>query len=205
MPRRHRWEFLLSTPKRVQRRLDRLAQDTLDRFGRRAFPSSIRYPITETDGQRHWTLDAYLASLRWGATDARVRHERRGRCAGCGTEDGAESHHLGYGHIGAELDDELLLLCPRCHTYLRQQQRVGRRYGGKVQRLSTWITFTKPQLKRTFRHGGMPSAVQASKPTAKETTSSQLRVYGKRSPRMGPSEMLLLFIDNEPLFLEVMD
>ena len=203
MPRRHRWEFLLSTPKRVQRRLDRLAQDTLDRFGRRAFPSSIRYPITETDGQRHWTLDAYLASLRWGATDARVRHERQGRCAGCGTEVGVGAYHLSFGHIGTELDDELLLLCPRCHTYLRQQQRVGRRYGGKVQRLSTWITFTKPQLKRTFKHGGIPQAVP-SKPAA---TSAHLKVHGKSSPRMGtgPGEMILLFIDEEPVFLEVMD
>lgn len=195
-----RWGFLLQTPKRVQRRLDRLAQATLDQHGSHAFPSSIRYPICDARGAKHETLDAYLEGLAWGSTAARVRYERQGRCEGCGTNVGAAAYHLSYEHIGAEANDELILLCGRCRDYLRQQQKVGRRYGGRVQRTSTWITFTKPQLERAFRHAGIPRAVPASKPTA---TSAQRKVYGRSNPRMG--ELMVLFIDDEPLFLEVLD
>lgn len=202
MPSRHRWEFLLKTPKRVEKRINRLAQDTLDGHGRWAFPSSIRYPIAVArTGAEFNTLLRYLESEWWSYLRAETLLDGA-RCQGCSTEHDLDILHRTHRSIGAERTEDLLVLCPRCREVYLQQLRTGRRYGGKVQRLSTWITFTKPQLQRTFRHGGLPAAVP-SKPTAKQPTGSQLKVQGKSSPRMG--ELMLLFIDDEPLFLDVLD
>lgn len=198
MPRRHRWEHLLGTLEPVQAKLDRIAQDTLDRHGRRAFPSAIRYPITDAEGETYQTLDAYLRGLRWGATDARIRHERLGRCEGCG-DVGATTYALSYEHIGAEPDDELILLCGRCVDYLRQQQRVGRRYGGAVQPLKHWIWTTKQEWERVSER----RRALLERPAPATPTSSQLKVHGRTSPRMG--ELIVLFIDDELLFLDVLD
>jgi len=195
----YRWEHLLATPKQLQAKLDRIAQRTLDAHGRCAFPSSIRYPITDTDGERYQTLDAYLRGLRWRATQARLRHERHGRCRGCGSRVGVAAYHLSYQHIGIEADGELILLCGRCVDYLRQQQRVGRRYGGRVQRLQHWIWTTKQEHERIQRR----RRELLERPTPKEPTSSQRKVYGRTDARMG--ELIVLFIDNEPLFLDVLD
>ncbi len=199
MPRRHRWEHLLGTPKPVQAKLDRIAQGTLDRHGRSSFPSSIRFPIVDAEGETYQTLDAYLRGLRWSATDARIRHERHGRCEGCGTDVGAAGYHLGYEHTGAEPDDELILLCGRCVDYLRQQQRVGRRYGGRVQPLQHWIWTTKQEWERIQRR----RQELLMRPTPRTPTSSERKVHGRRDARMG--ELIVLFIDDEPLFLEVLD
>lgn len=202
MPRRHRWEFLLQTPKRVEKRINRLAQSTLDDHHRWAFPSSIDYPITVArTGEQHNTLPRYLESSWWSYLRAETLLGRS-RCEGCSTEHDLDILHRNHRSIGQEAPEDLLVLCPRCREVYTQQLRTGRRYGGQVQRLSTWIVFTKPQLKRTFKHGGIPQAVPSRKPT-----SSQLKVYGKSSPRMGAKsdEMMLVFIDDEPLFLDVLD
>lgn len=199
MPRRPRWEFLTGTPKEVQRRLDRIAQETLDRHGRAAFPSAIRYPFTDSEGERYNTLDAYLGSLRWARIEATLRHERHGRCAGCGTDVGTTAYHLSYRSIGREPGRELILLCDACQPYLRQQQRVGRRYGGTVQPLQRWIWTTKQEWERVAER----RRALLSEPNPKQPTSSQLKVHGRTNPRMG--ELIVLFIDDEPLFLEVLD
>jgi hypothetical protein len=206
MPSRHRWEFLLRTPKRVERRINRIAQATLDDQRRWAFPSAIRYPITVArTGEEFHTLPRYLESSWWSLLRAETLLTRT-RCEGCSTEHELDILHRSHRTIGTEAPEDLLVLCPRCREVYLQQLRTGRRYGWKVQRLSTCITFTKPQLRRTFRHGGIPAAVP-SEPTAKQPTSSQLKVHGRRSPRMGaaPSELLLVFIDDEPVFLDVLD
>ncbi len=197
MPRRHRWEHLLRTPKPIQAKLDRVAQATLDTHGRHAFPSSIRYPAVDAEGQTYQTLDAYLRSLRWSATDARIRHERHGRCEGCGGDSGATTYHLCFEHIGSETDEELILLCGRCHDYLGQQQRVGRRYGGRVQPLTHWIWTTKQEHERIReRRRRLREAARPANTTPPATPA-------KRGS--GSGETILLHIDGEPLLLDWLD
>jgi hypothetical protein len=143
-----RWSFLLDTNARP--RLDAIAQETLDRYRERAFPRAIRYPITDTRGNRHDTLSAFRSSDYWDYLNAKVIYEHGGACDACDGVQDLYTYHLSYEHIGGEENypDEIIVLCAACHDYLGQQEFTGRRYGWKVQPLESWLYISKQAKQR---------------------------------------------------------
>lgn len=57
---------------------------------------------------------AYLASDRWAVTRLGALHRAGWRCR-CGSRSCLQVHHLTYARVGAELPDDLVVLCRNCH------------------------------------------------------------------------------------------
>jgi len=58
----------------------------------------------------------YIKSPRWLGVKKRVINKRGWRCQLCGSEEDIQVHHLSYGNIGKEKDEDLLVLCETCHA-----------------------------------------------------------------------------------------
>ena len=56
---------------------------------------------------------AYLRSDHW--REVKANHPAT-RCWGCGSDGRCELHHRTYKRLGAERPEDLLLLCPTCHS-----------------------------------------------------------------------------------------
>ena len=66
----------------------------------------------------------YIASAEWRAKRQEIAEERNFKCEKCGCdvrECGFEVHHKTYIHFGAEKDNELKLLCVKCHKQLHAE------------------------------------------------------------------------------------
>lgn len=60
--------------------------------------------------------DEYIHSERWRKRCERVYKKRGRRCERCGRNDRPlQMHHKNYDRLGAELDDDLLIVCKDCH------------------------------------------------------------------------------------------
>ena len=58
----------------------------------------------------------YLRSPRWKRIQFAVRFIQRGRCVVCGRPaDPMIVHHRDYSRLGAELPEDVIGLCRRCH------------------------------------------------------------------------------------------
>ena len=140
---RRRWDFLKSVPPQAQNKLDAIAQEVLDTHGKFAFPSAIRYPIEDIRGNLHWTLESLLESDYWAYRQAHSRLHKGTTCEGCGSVQDTNLYHLHYGEMGHEGNADVIVLCHLCRDYYKQQLRVGRRYGGQVQELKSWLWIPK--------------------------------------------------------------
>ena len=140
---RRRWDFLKSVPPQAQNKLDAIAQEVLDTHGKFAFQSAIHYPIEDIRGNLHWTLESLLESDYWAYRQAHSRLHKGTTCEGCGSVQDTSLYHLHYGEMGHEGNADVIVLCHLCRDYYKQQLRVGRRYGGQVQELKSWLWIPK--------------------------------------------------------------
>lgn len=67
----------------------------------------------------------YLRSPYWATRKAQVKRLRNCRCEICASTNHLVVHHLTYNRIGEELDNDLLLLCERCHNETHEHQRAS--------------------------------------------------------------------------------
>jgi hypothetical protein len=68
------------------------------------------------DAARPFDYQAYLRSEAW-QEKRRAALQRAGyRCQLCSSDKHLHCHHRTYEHIGEELDDDLTMLCRRCHA-----------------------------------------------------------------------------------------
>ena len=74
--------------------------------------------------------DAYLKSSRWERVRDRAIRMAGKQCQQCGKQadrgkngqpTGLNVHHLSYDRLGAEKDDDLIVLCRGCHAALHKQ------------------------------------------------------------------------------------
>lgn len=58
----------------------------------------------------------YLRSRRWKARAERAKRRAGYRCQICNSSMNLEVHHRTYERLGYEADDDLTVLCARCHA-----------------------------------------------------------------------------------------
>ena len=61
---------------------------------------------------------AYLNSPRWQAIRKRLYREYDYKCAMCGSPKNLNVHHITYERLGEEKDEDLTVLCQKCHGEL---------------------------------------------------------------------------------------
>lgn len=61
---------------------------------------------------------AYLNSPRWKAIRKRLYREYEYKCAMCGSPKNLNVHHITYDNLGEEKDEDLTVLCQKCHSEL---------------------------------------------------------------------------------------
>jgi len=71
----------------------------------------------------------YISSKAWQERRLRFIATTNGRCA-CGATDDLHVHHATYDNLGVEMDEDLRLVCQRCHSEIHA---VHRRLGGSLQ------------------------------------------------------------------------
>lgn len=70
----------------------------------------------------HFLYTAYLRSQTWKRKRKAAIKRAAGRCEQCSCECAwPEVHHKTYKHLGAELSQDLLVLCPDCHRRLHHR------------------------------------------------------------------------------------
>ena len=72
--------------------------------------------------------NTYIASKAWQARRLRFIATTDGRCA-CGASDDLHVHHATYENLGNELDEDLRLVCQRCHNDIHE---VHKQLGGDL-------------------------------------------------------------------------
>ena len=70
----------------------------------------------------------FLSSWVWGSTRARILKRAGDKCEVCGAEGTLHIHHKTYRRVGGnELDEDLIVLCPKCHKRVHElaKERIG--------------------------------------------------------------------------------
>lgn len=60
----------------------------------------------------------YLDSPHWKAIRKRLYREYEYKCAMCGSPKNLNVHHITYDNLGEEKDEDLTVLCQKCHSEL---------------------------------------------------------------------------------------
>lgn len=61
---------------------------------------------------------AYLKSPHWQAIRKRLYRAYEYKCAMCGSPKNLNVHHITYENLGEEKDEDLTVLCQKCHSEL---------------------------------------------------------------------------------------
>lgn len=67
----------------------------------------------------------YMRSPTWATRRAQFIATQRVVECPCGSTDDLHVHHITYERLGAEADDDLLLVCQRCHSRIHHLERVS--------------------------------------------------------------------------------
>ena len=67
-------------------------------------------------GNLYESYGEYLRSSHWKETRDAALQRAGGRCCVCGGTDGISVHHRSYERLGAETEDDLVVLCRSCHA-----------------------------------------------------------------------------------------
>lgn len=67
---------------------------------------------------------AYLNSPKWQATRKRLYKLYDYKCDSCGSPKNLCVHHITYENLGEEKDEDLVVLCQRCHRQLHDPLNV---------------------------------------------------------------------------------
>ena len=83
--------------------------------------------MTPTTEHASWRdrYKAVLASPHWKALKRRLLTECDGRCERCGIRAALELHHETYERLGRERDEDVELVCGRCHE-IADEERAAR-------------------------------------------------------------------------------
>jgi 5-methylcytosine-specific restriction endonuclease McrA len=68
----------------------------------------------------------YLNSDKWAKTRRRALERAGFRCAKCQRSKRLHVHHLTYARFGNENDEDLQVLCERCHRALHRDRKRHR-------------------------------------------------------------------------------
>lgn len=82
--------------------------------------------------------ETYIASDAWRERAALLIVARGERCERCGRADSLGVHHLTYERLGEERDDDLLVLCVRCHA--GQHPRKLIKHGSVSSVFDAWVS-----------------------------------------------------------------
>jgi hypothetical protein len=94
--------------------------------------------------------DRYLRASHWQRYRRVTRYKRGQACEDCGiTEEMAlryygktlQIHHLTYENLGRERSEDVLLLCPRCHSLRHGGKRFDRMAGKIVREEVGWPAY----------------------------------------------------------------
>jgi len=72
----------------------------------------------------------YIYSKAWGIVKDRI-HLRDKVCQGCSQKNGLDVHHKSYKHFGKEFDEELVLICRKCHNLVHKRHKEQKTKKGK--------------------------------------------------------------------------
>lgn len=98
------------------------------------------------------TYEEYLASPRWAERrDAYLKvllaAQRGVGCVACDGTSRLAVHHLTYARVGAELDEDLTVLCRDCHTSFHKWARWNNTTSGPEQ-LPAFIEWRRPYVQQ---------------------------------------------------------
>lgn len=65
---------------------------------------------------------AYLQSPRWQAIRKRLYREYEFKCSMCGSSKNLCVHHITYENLGEEKDEDLTVLCQKCHRDIHDDE-----------------------------------------------------------------------------------
>ncbi len=75
---------------------------------------------------------AYLQSDKWALQRAAALARAKYRCMACGGWRDLEVHHLSYERLGAEVPQDLTVLCGHCHKRTHRQESASRLYEARL-------------------------------------------------------------------------
>ncbi len=94
-----------------------------------------------TEDRAHTEFYAeYMDSTEWQEMRETALIQAGRKCERCGAIESLQVHHLTYEHLGDELPEELLVVCPPCHEKedrLREERTQETLY---AHRLNGWAT-----------------------------------------------------------------
>lgn len=115
----------------------------------------------------------YITSTAWQARRLQFIATTNGRCA-CGETHDLHVHHASYDNLGDEPDEDLRLVCQRCHSEIHH---IHRQLGGSL----------KTVTDRVLRLIRQSAKANRETPTA-ATAAPHLAAYGRRRPKRHPWE-----------------
>lgn len=81
---------------------------------------------SEAETARREEYDRYMASPEWQRRRAVAIRKAGGRCQVCNEGGELEVHHRTYERFGAEMEDDLTVLCEGCHELYERHKRLRR-------------------------------------------------------------------------------
>jgi hypothetical protein len=108
--------------------LEPLAKSELSASVERRFwlVQEIAPEIIELALLRHCMYPVYLSSDHWQTVRSFVLARARHRCQVCNSTDQLNVHHRTYARRGAELPEDMIVLCRSCHALFHQAGRLAR-------------------------------------------------------------------------------
>lgn len=91
----------------------------------RPSPAMVRRAEQEAAARRE-RYHRYLQTDEWRERRAVAIRKAGGRCQVCNGSDRLEVHHRTYERFGAELEDDLTVLCEDCHGLYERHKRLRR-------------------------------------------------------------------------------
>lgn len=80
----------------------------------------------EREKERRAAYDAYMQSDEWRARREVAIRKAGERCQVCNRANRLEVHHRTYVRFGAEMEDDLTVLCHDCHDLYERSRRMRR-------------------------------------------------------------------------------
>lgn len=93
-------------------------------YRRRMLRSAQRAALTATDRSEEY--EHYLASPEWRERRSVAIRKAGSRCQVCNGSDRLGVHHRTYERLGAEMEDDLTVLCEDCHGLYERHKRLRR-------------------------------------------------------------------------------
>lgn len=87
----------------------------------------VAVEATERATERRKAYEAYIGSSEWRTRREVAIRKAGGRCQVCNREGRLDVHHRTYIRFGAEMEDDLTVLCRTCHSLFSENGRLQTR------------------------------------------------------------------------------